>query len=197
MRHQGEPQLVAADGTRITLHLDRWIQEPSPIEESFLEPIQGPVLDVGCGPGRHVRFLAARGIVVMGIDVAPEAIRIARNRGASVLHRSVFDRVPGTGRWASALLLDGNIGIGGDPTGLLQRTAHLLRERGVALVELGPPGSETRSLHVRLSAGHETTDYFPWAEVAADAIEPIARAAGFARVEPFELDDRWFAWLTT
>ena len=36
-------------------------------------------------------------------------------------HQSVFDAVPDAGLWRCALLLDGSIGIGGDPEALLQR----------------------------------------------------------------------------
>lgn len=35
------------------------------------------VLDVGCGPGRHARALAARGIAVHGIDISAEFIALA------------------------------------------------------------------------------------------------------------------------
>jgi SAM-dependent methyltransferase len=36
------------------------------------------VLDVGCGPGRHARALAERGIEVVGIDISPRFIDLAR-----------------------------------------------------------------------------------------------------------------------
>lgn len=36
------------------------------------------VLDVGCGPGRHARRLAERGIEVVGIDVAERFVELAR-----------------------------------------------------------------------------------------------------------------------
>jgi SAM-dependent methyltransferase len=36
------------------------------------------VLDVGCGPGRHARALAARGIPVHGVDIAPAFVDLAR-----------------------------------------------------------------------------------------------------------------------
>src|SRR5579864_6822389 len=36
------------------------------------------VLDVGCGPGRHARALAARGIEVVGLDVSERFVALAR-----------------------------------------------------------------------------------------------------------------------
>jgi SAM-dependent methyltransferase len=36
------------------------------------------VLDVGCGPGRHARALAARGLRVTGVDISPEFVALAR-----------------------------------------------------------------------------------------------------------------------
>ena len=60
---------------------------------------------------------------------------LARDKGAPVLERSVFDRIPGVGRWATALLLDGNLGIGADPIALLARVFTLLRPGGEVLVE--------------------------------------------------------------
>jgi SAM-dependent methyltransferase len=37
------------------------------------------VLDVGCGPGRHARALAERGIEVVGIDISERFIELARD----------------------------------------------------------------------------------------------------------------------
>lgn len=42
--------------------------------------IAGDVLDVGCGTGENALFLASRGHTVRGIDRAPQAIAIARER---------------------------------------------------------------------------------------------------------------------
>ena len=91
----------------------RWFEPLTHEDDAVLARAAGPVLDVGCGPGRHVLALAERGIVALGIDITPAALDLARSRGAPVLARSVFERVPGTGRWSSALLLDGNLGIDG------------------------------------------------------------------------------------
>ena len=42
--------------------------------------ISGDVLDVGCGTGENALFLAGRGHEVWGVDLAPRAIEIARDR---------------------------------------------------------------------------------------------------------------------
>jgi len=41
------------------------------------------VLDVGCGPGRHARALAARGIAVHGIDISARFIELAASDAPS------------------------------------------------------------------------------------------------------------------
>jgi SAM-dependent methyltransferase len=43
----------------------------------------GPVLDAGCGSGEDALAIAARGIEIVGVDVAPTAIRQARDKAAS------------------------------------------------------------------------------------------------------------------
>ena len=52
---------------------------PSPGLVDFLasETVRGPVLVPGCGAGHDVRALAAGGEEVVGIDLAPSAIRMA------------------------------------------------------------------------------------------------------------------------
>ncbi len=41
------------------------------------------VLDLGCGPGEHARYLASRGFEVVGVDASPSMIQRARVAGAS------------------------------------------------------------------------------------------------------------------
>jgi SAM-dependent methyltransferase len=107
----------------------------------------GPVLDIGCGRGRFVRAAIMGGHLTLGIDISESAVRIAQGHGLPVLCRSVFQELPGEGTWGTALLLDGNIGIGGDPVALLRRCAELVRDDGRILVEAPRGGRTAGTLH--------------------------------------------------
>jgi SAM-dependent methyltransferase len=187
--------LRAPDGTALPARAHRWVEPLSVEDDALLGRVVGPVLDVGCGPGRHVLALAERGIVALGIDISPAAVDFARRRGAPVLARSVFDRVPGAGRWSSAILLDGNLGIGGHPEALLGRVASLLRLDGAVLVELEPPGTARTAELVRLDIGGVEGPWFAWTAVAADELSTPAADAGLVVEEVWTIGDRWFGAL--
>jgi len=188
------PAALRSDrGELLPLHVERWFAEPSPAERELLALAPGPVLDVGCGPARHTLALVASGVPALGVDVSPGAVRVASRRGAPVLHRSIFERLPDEGSWGSALLLDGNVGIGGDPEGLLARIRGLLRAGGRALVEVERPGTPTGTRLVRFE-GHGDV-WFPWARVGADHLGALSRRAGFAAASLWTAEGRWFGRL--
>ena len=172
-----------------------WAGPLTPTDESVLARAEPPVLDVGCGPGRHVTELAERGAMSLGIDITPAAVARARRRGATVLERSVFDRIPASGRWASALLLDGNVGIGGDPATLLARVVSLLRPGGFVLVELEPRAARHPVELVRLALDGLPGPWFPWTRVGVIDLAPVADATGLAATEVWEDGGRCFARL--
>lgn len=182
-------------GHLLPLHVDRWFAEPSSAEHEVLDHALGPVLDIGCGPGRHTLALLERGVPAVGIDVAPSAVGIAQRRGAPVLHRSIFDRLPDEGSWGTALLLDGNVGIGGDPGALLGRVRRLLRPGGRALLEVERPGIPTESLRVRFDGPGAHARWFPWARVGADGLRELARGVGFVVEALWTAEGRWFGRL--
>jgi SAM-dependent methyltransferase len=188
------PEIEHRDGSRTPLQVDDWLHVRDG-DCSLVDRCSGPTLDVGSGPGRLTLALAERGIPALGIDVTPHAVRLSRAAGALTLLRDVFGRVPGTGRWMTVLLADGNIGIGGDPVALLHRVTELLTPTGQALVEVQPPGSALRSEQVRLRHGAQASAWFPWAYVGVDQITEIARNADLAAAETWSIAGRWFALL--
>jgi SAM-dependent methyltransferase len=174
---------------------DHWCRSVDPIDAGVLDRARAPVLDVGCGPGRHVVALAQRSMVVLGIDLTPHAVGAARRSGAPVLERSVFARIPGQGRWRTVLLLDGNVGIGGDPPRLLARLGDVLAADGTVLVELDPPGRPDGPTHARLEVDGVAGPWFPWARVPADRLTGPAQDAGFAVSAEWSVAGRHFAEL--
>jgi SAM-dependent methyltransferase len=189
---RARPVIEHADGSRIPLAVEGWLHA-TPGDKSILDRCEGPTLDIGSGPGRLTVALAERGIPALGIDITPYAVGLARSSGALVMLRDVFDRVPGTGRWGTVLLADGNIGIGGDPAALLRRVGELLAPNGRALVELDPPGKPLRREQVRLCHAGSASAWFPWAYVGADHITEVAVDAGLGEAETWSVDNRWFA----
>ena len=189
--------LCSCDGSMIPLLLERWTSTPTAAEMAVLDRAVGPVIDVGCGPGRHVRELAARGVVALGIDISPDAVAVAHTLGSAVLQRSVFARVPNEGRWRTALLMDGNIGIGGDAAALLVRLRRVMEPHGSVVAEVEQPGEATRVDMVRLERAEEVGPWFRWARVSLDGIDEIAERAHLTRAWTFEGEGRWFVQLTS
>jgi SAM-dependent methyltransferase len=185
--------LVSVCGDVIDLAVDRWRDPPDEVDLTVLGALADPVLDVGCGPGRIVAALAATGRMALGVDPSPVAVDEARRRRAPVLRRSVFGPLPGERRWGTVLLLDGNVGIGGDPAALLRRAAELLRPGGQVVAEVERPGASTRSLTVRIEADEMAGPWFPWARVGADDFAALASGAGLVPDGLAAGRDRWFA----
>lgn len=179
----------------VPLPVSRWHGPVGAEEQGVLARAESPVLDVGCGPGRHVAALIGAGHVALGIDVSGAAVRSARRRGAPAVRVSVFADVPAAGEWATVLLLDGNVGIGGDPVLLLTRVHALLGPGGTALVELDPPGVKAGRFHAHVEHVGGVGPRFLWARVGPDQIGEVAIRSGFSIAALWDEAGRWFVQL--
>ena len=119
-------------------------------------------------------------------------------RGVTGPARDVFDPLPGEGRWETALLADGNIGIGGDPVALLRRLRAADRARTAAWSSTWRRRAPALTTgRVRLETEGGTSGPLPLgAGSGVDAID-AARRRGRARRgrDRTEHDGRWFAIL--
>jgi SAM-dependent methyltransferase len=187
--------LRRADGWLLPLEVERWCAPPDEADATLLARCRGAVLDIGCGPGRLVAGVARRGLPVLGLDVHPAAVARTRVAGGAVLRRSVFDRLPAEGRWGTALLADGNIGIGGDPVALLSRVRALLAPGGHLLAEAAAHEVDERlTVRVQDGGGRQGLD-FPWARLGPRALRAAARASGWHVGEEWSSAGRNFALL--
>lgn len=209
LRHEGLLQLVRATGgagrpasppaagdADEAFDVARWSADADAADLTTLDDETGPVLDIGCGPARMVRAAVERGLTVLGLDVSPTAVAMAREAGLPVAGGSVFDPLPREGQWNLALLLDGNVGIGGDPTALLTRCAEILTTTGSIVVETAPEASldDSYEAHVVDDQGHASAT-FPWAEVGREALHRHAKRSGLRVAQTWSVDGRTFCRL--
>ena len=175
-----EAMVRRADGRAEPLPLARWLGPVDDADAQLLERVEGSVLDIGCGPGRHVAELQRAGHPSLGIDLSPVAVEITRGRGADAFHGSVFEAVPDAGSWDTALL---------------QRARELLSPGGAVLAELDPPGAWTGVTRVRLEAPGVVSEWFPWGHVGVDTVAQVAAEAGLEPDWTMCSGERWFTAL--
>lgn len=185
--HRSEPVVV---------DVGRFLGAADRVDRAVLARTRGPVLDVGSGPGRMVSAALRRGRRAIGIDVSHTAVALAHRCGLPVVHGSVFDDVPGAGEWETTLLLDGNIGIGGDPAALLERCAELTSRRGVVVVETHvEPSRDLRFVAELVEPDGPGSASFPWAEAGAEALQRHAATAGLRPAAELQRGGRSFVFL--
>jgi len=171
----------------------RWSADADDTDHSLLIGAASPVLDIGCGPGRMLRAATTLGLSAVGVDVSATAVRIAIAAGLTVLNRSVFEPIPLEGTWGTLLLVDGNIGIGGDPRALMHRCAALLASGGVLVIEVSADPDHELSYEGTLEdAQGRRSAPFPWSEIGARALRPHAETAGLRLVQEWCVSGRSF-----
>lgn len=193
---EGRAQLHTRGGEVWELPVPRWSADAGPGDLRMLSRCSGATLDVGCGPGRMAAALTGRGVPALGVDVSPSAVAMARSRGANALNRDIFS-LGGGRRWQHILLVDGNVGIGGDPVRLLWRCRDLLLPGGTVLVDVAPPGEGLRVMTARLVGSGGAGGWFAWAVLGFDALAVVAAAAGLRVADAWYVEDeqRWQAEL--
>ena len=189
----GAVTLVTECGHVVQVDAARWHRPASAADHSVIQRCRGPVLDIGSGPGRMLTALSAQGIPCLGIDVSAGAVARARAAGGDCVEADVFAPLPAEGTWSSALLLDGNIGIGGDPARLLRRVAAVVAADATVIVEVDHVHRlRSTARRVRVTHDHVPSAWFAWAVVSVDELPALADDAGWAVAESWTLEDRCF-----
>lgn len=165
-------------------------------DEAVTQMCDGPTIELGCGPGRLVARLFERGIFALGIDRSATAIRLAGRGGAPALLCDIFEPLPGMGRWQTVLLVDGNVGLGGDPRRILARAAELLRRGGRCIAEFDADAIGIRTRWVRLESAYDVGPWFRWASVGVDSAADLAAQVGLTLTSVRMIGDRVVASLT-
>ena len=169
------------DGEVRPLPAHRWLgdrPDGEPFGEAVTQMCSAPTIELGCGPARLVARLIERGIPALGIDRSATAIRLAGRGGAPALLGDVFEPLPGMGHWQTVLLVDGNIGLGGDPRRILGRAAELLCRGGCCVTVFDAEAIGIRAHWEGLESAGDVGPWFRWASVGVDSAATLAGQVG-------------------
>jgi len=92
----------------------------------------GDILDVGCGTGNYIPLLAKHG-KVLGIDISPNIIDVAKENGCKTCKVADIFTLPTTKKYDTITLLGNNFGIGGTinkTKKLINKLSKLLKNNG-------------------------------------------------------------------
>lgn len=121
-------------------------------ERELLTDLDGPVLDLGCGAGRHALELQQRGLNVVGIDNSPGAIAVCRERGLrDVRLADLTDPPAAQQQWGTILLMCGNLGLAGgwdETRALLRQLANCARTNAVLIADTVDPTTADNEEHL-------------------------------------------------
>jgi len=136
----GKPWTIRRDDG----HLDEgdctaaYVEPPLPeAEQDLLGRLKGRVLDIGCGPGRHLLWLQERGVEAVGIDFSPGTVEVARSRGCRevyVMDVAALDFPADS--FDGVIMMGNNVGLAGtlEATEELFRILHRMVRTGGLLV---------------------------------------------------------------
>ncbi|MCX6639585.1 MAG: class I SAM-dependent methyltransferase [bacterium] len=71
---------MCADWNELFLDPTKIIRDPDPLVQQFCDLVRpkSKIFDLGCGAGRHLIYLARRGFIVFGGDIAPVGLTQSR-----------------------------------------------------------------------------------------------------------------------
>ena len=184
-------------GATLEIDLGRWTRPADQVDEMVVARCEPPVLDIGCGPGRMVAARQRSGRAALGIDISAVAVDVGRRAGGQLLRRDLALPVAAEGRWGTSLLLDGNIGIGGDVPGLLRRCRQIVGGGGLIIGEIDTDPDRDEAYEVVLSRPGCQSAPGPGAAIGVRPRLRVASALDLIVTEVWEADRRSFVALRT
>ena len=150
----------------------------------------GVVADVGCGPGHVAEYLRRQGCAMVGIDLSPSMIEIARGRypGVDFQVGSMLDLAAADDAWAGAVLLYSIIHLSHKQrTQAYGELARVIRPGGLVLISFHvgdaehAPG-EAETVYDFFGQPVELTSHY----LAPDDVGAGLAAGGFVEIARLE-----------
>jgi glycosyltransferase A (GT-A) superfamily protein (DUF2064 family)/SAM-dependent methyltransferase len=179
----------------LPLDISRWSGPADAVDLLVVARCEPPVIDLGCGPGRMVQALTESGRPALGVDMSSVAVQLSMMRGGPALRRRIEEPLPAEGRWGTALLMDTNVGLGGDVAALLARCIQLVIPGGLIICEVDrmPQRHEVHSVVLRTQRAASAP--LPWSRIGAAALMQVAKSLDLLLVEEWTSRGRAFVAL--
>ena len=141
------------DAGRVDRYLETF-ENWSQTEREAMSLVRGRVLDIGCGAGRIATYLQDQGHDVTGIDVSPNALKVAKRRGLkkakllSIEEISEFKR----NSFDTVVMFGNNFGLFGNPKKthrLLQAMRKITSDDAIILGQCVDPYKTKDPLHLQ------------------------------------------------
>lgn len=220
--HQNDPDI------NLKVHSDCSSEETLPAEIFFrnydslpeleryaLDLCQGRTLDVGAGAGCHSMILQERGLEVMAVDVARDAVEVIKERGLRQVLAVDINRWEPEEKFDTVLMLMNGIGLAGNLDGLkdfLVRAKGLSAPNGQLLLDstdftLFPEfmkswgaaqikrGRYFGEVEYRLEYKGQLSEAYSWLFVDQKTLEEYALEAGWFSQIIFEEEGQYLARL--
>ena len=174
-------------------------------ERKAMRLARGRVLDVGCGAGRVALYLQERGHDVVGIDLSPLAVEVARRRGVKDVRELSVTRVSRRlGRFDTIVMYGNNFGLMGGrrrAPWLLRRLRSITNEGARILAESVDPyktdkpehlafhrrnrrrGRLAGQLRIRIRHGRHATPWFDYLLASPEEMAKLAKGTGWELAE--------------
>ncbi|OKY78054.1 MAG: SAM-dependent methyltransferase [Candidatus Methanohalarchaeum thermophilum] len=165
------------------------------IEKRAMEYVEGRVLDLGCGAGRHSIFLQSEGFDLLAIDISPTAIRVCEERGVERTKVMDFREVGELNEeFGTVLLLGNNFGFLGKKVTsrkVLNDLYEITSENGKILAESKKPSKlngfssarkrnkDIMTYEVRVKYREKSTDWFKFLSVSEEGMKEILEGTGW------------------
>lgn len=165
---------------------------PWPFVGAFVEglaPGEGPLLDVGCGNGRHLEQAAATGMACMGVEASPRLAAIAHRRVPSAVvvvgdARELPLREGAAGSIIATALLH-HLRAGEDRERAAGEMARVARPGARVLTSvwaLDDPDVAARARARGLPGGEDADLLVPWRAPGGPHVERYYRAIGLGEL---------------
>jgi SAM-dependent methyltransferase len=181
------------------------------VERQALRLARGRVLDVGCGAGRVALELQARGHEVVGIDVSPLVLEVARRRGARDVRELPVTRVGDElARFDAFVMYGNNFGLVGSrkrAPWLLRRFRSIANEGARILAASTDPyttdnpdhlayhdrnrrrGRMVGQLRIRIRHGRYRTPWFDYLLASPEEMAELAKGTGWELMRVIAKDE--------